>query len=241
MGFAAPIIAGSIIGGGLSLASGLKQAGAQREAGRLQQEAAFASIEEQRRQFDVATELTQPRREAENEALNALRGLLGIGGEAPDIDLQGLPGFQFARDEALQATERSAAGRSGAVSGNVLAALQNRAGGVASQFFGQQVLNPLQNLALGGAAAQQGQNALQFGANIGRTGQQGAAARASGITGAAGAFGQGLAGINQAVQGGIGNALLLKFLQQPQPAGTPTPAFSGLTTGPFPTLQLGGG
>jgi len=211
----AAIAAGAIIGGGLSLASGLKQAGAARQAGRLQQEAALASIEEQRRQFDIATELTQPRREAENEALNALRGVLGLPG-GTEVDFQGTPGFEFALGRGQQAIERTAAARGGFAGGGTLNALQENAIGLANQNFAQGFLNPLQNLALGGASGQQAQNALAFGQNIGRTGQQGAAARASGLVGGAQAFGQGLAGINQATQGGIGNALLLSLLKPPQ-------------------------
>ncbi len=219
----AAIAAGSVISGGLALGAGLNQASKARKAGRIQQEAALQAIEDQRAGFAQSQELTAPRREAETDALNALRGILGLGGEGPDIDLQNLPGFQFTRDEALQATERSAAGRSGAISGNVLAALQDRAGGIASQFFGQQVLNPLQNLALGGANQQAGQNALALGQNIGLTRQGGAQARASGINRAAAAFGQGLGGVNQAIQGGLGNAFTL----------------GGIGIGPFSQLQPG--
>jgi hypothetical protein len=219
----AAIAAGAIIGGGLALGSGLNKAAKARKAGRLQEQAALQAIEDQRAGFAQSQELTAPRRGAETEALNALRGVLGLGGQDFDFDLQNLPGFQFARDEALQATERSAAGRSGAVSGNVLAALQDRAGGVASQFFGQNFLNPLQNLALGGANERAGQNAFALGGNIGLTRQGGAQARASGINRAADAFGQGLGGFNQAIQGGLGNAFTL----------------GGLGIGPFSQLQSG--
>jgi len=44
------------------------------------------------------------------------------------------PGYQFTRDQALQGTQRAQNAGGNAVSGNVLAALQDRAGGVSAQW-----------------------------------------------------------------------------------------------------------
>ncbi len=174
------VIAGAIAGAGALGGAVIGSKGA-KKAAKIQQEGVSQSIAEQRRQFDISLELGAPRREAENEALNALRGLLGLGGEAPDASaFAQTPGFQFARDEALQATERQAAARGGVVSGNTLAALQNRAAGLAGQNFQSSFLNPILQLATGGAGLQAGQNALVTGQNIGQSIQAGAGARAGG-------------------------------------------------------------
>ena len=221
IGTTAAIIGGAVIAGGGAVAASKISAKAAKKAGQVGLEGSEASIAEQRRQFDIAQELTAPRREAENEALNSLRGLLGLGGQAPDFAaFENAPGFQFSRDQALRATERSAAARGGLVSGGTLAELQRQASGLASQNFLSNFLNPIQNLALGGSAAQSGQNALNLGVNIGQDIQQGAAARASGILGAGQAQAQGLANLNKALQGGLSN-----FLLQGQLGGGGTPGF----------------
>ena len=214
------VIAGAIAGAGAIGGAVIGAKGA-KKAAEVQVGGVEASIAEQRRQFDVALELGAPRREAETEALNALRGLLGLGGEAPDVSaFAETPGFQFTRDEALQAVERQAAARGGVVSGNTLAALQNRAAGLAGQNFQSSFLNPITQLATGGAGAQAGQNALVLGQNIGQSIQTGAAARASGILGSTGAITGGLSNLNQAIQGTISNVLLQNLLQQNLPKAT---------------------
>lgn len=221
-------VAKAVIGSKAAKSAAKTQSRAALSAAELQFQGTELSIEEQRRQFDVALDLGAPRREAENEALNALRGLLGLGGEAPDFAaFERTPGFEFTRDEALQATERNAAARGGLVSGNTLTALQDRAAGLAGQNFLSTFLNPIQNLALGGAGAAAGNQAINLGVNVGNTIQSGADARASGLIGAgnataAGKIGSanaitgGLAGINQAIQGTFSNQLLLKLLNSRQ-------------------------
>ena len=233
------VIAGAIAGVG-AIAGGVIGAGGAKKAARIQQEGVSESIAEQRRQFDVALELGAPRREAETEALNALRGLLGLGGEAPDVSaFAETPGFQFTRDEALQAVERQAAARGGVVSGNTLAALQNRAAGLAGQNFLSSFLNPITQLATGGAGLQAGQNALVLGQNIGQSIQSGAAARASGILGSTGAITGGLSNLNQAIQGTISNVLLQNLLVPAQSnigfnlPTPPTPFTAPTPTGVF--------
>jgi len=237
IGTTAAIIGGSVIAGGLGLAASGKVARASRRAGELGFEASEASIAEQRRQFDIAQELTAPRRAAEEEAINSLRGLLGLGGAPPDFSaFAQTPGFQFTREEALRATERGAAARGGLVSGGTLAELQGRAAGLAGQNFLQSFLQPTLALATGGAAGQQAQNALNLGVNVGGTLERGAAARASGITGAAQAQAGGLAALNQAIQGGFSN-----FLLQGQLGGGGggfNPGFGQVNQG-FPTTAPG--
>lgn len=222
IGTTAAIIAGSVIAGGTGLLAAGKQAKAARRAGAAQEAAAQAGIEEQRRQFDIALGLGAPRREAEEAALGSLRGLLGLGGEAPDFAaFEETPGFQFTREEALQATERGAAARGGLVSGGTLAALQNRAAGLAGQNFLQSFLQPTLQLATGGAGQFAGQQAIGLGQRVGAGLERAGAARASGILGAGQAQAQGLMNLNQAIQGGLGN-----FLLAGQLGGGGTPGFN---------------
>ena len=65
------------------------------------------------------------------------------------------PGYQFARDEALKATERQQGTGGYQGSGNVLEALQNRASGLASQQYGNYVsrLAPFLGYSLGAGGA----------------------------------------------------------------------------------------
>ena len=223
-----PVVIAAGIATAGAVGATIVKAKAAKKAGRVQEAAAQASIEEQRRQFEVSQQLTTPRREAEDEAINALRGILGLDGEAPDF--AGTPGFEFARDEALRAVERGAAARGGVVSGNTLAELQRRAAGLASQNFLSGFLDPIRQLALGGQQAVAGQQAVNVGFNVGQTEQQAGAARASGILGAGQAISGGLSNINQAIQGGFGN-FLLQSLLSPQGGGA-------LNLSPVPNLSI---
>jgi hypothetical protein len=100
------------------------------------------------------------------------------------------PDYQFALDQGLKATERSASARGGLRSGNTLAALTKYGQGLATQNFGNYI-SRLQSLAgLGSSASNNaGQNAMNLGINVGNTIQSGAGARASGIVGSANAWG----------------------------------------------------
>lgn len=222
----AVVAAGAIIGGGLALGSGINKASKARKAGALQQQVAEQAASGQEEAFQQSLGFTAPRREAENEALNALRGILGLGGEAPDF--QGTPGFQFALDRSQQAIERSAAARGGLQGGGTLNALQQNAIGLANQNFLSGFQNPIQNLALGNANFLAGQQGLQTAQIAGQQRIGGAAARASGINQAAGAFGQGLSGLNAAIQGGFSNFLTLPGQQVSRtPLGLPPIAGGG--------------
>lgn len=198
------VLAAAIIGGGAVVGAGITAKSGRQQTAAIGQSEKRA-IEEQRRQFDISQQLTEPRREAENAALAQLSNILGLGGGQADLSGLQIPGQQFAIDEASRAIERSASARGGLVSGNTLAALQERALGITNQNFLSNFLNPLQNLALGGAGAQAGQNALNLGVNVGNLQQQGGANRANII-------GQTGSGINSAIQGGLSNFLLLNAL-----------------------------
>lgn len=201
---AVAIIGGAVIAGGASAIGASKQSKAVSES-------ADASITEQRRQFDVSQELTRPRRDAENAALEQLSALLGLGGAGPDFSGINIPGQDFVLGQGQQAIERSAAARGGQISGNTLTDLTSFAQGVSNQNFLSNFLNPLLGLATGGAGAQSAGAAQNLGANIGNTLQTAGVNRANII-------GQGFQGVNQAAQGGLSNFLLQDALKAPTQA-----------------------
>lgn len=159
MGVGAAIVGGSII----SEVMGSEAAGKQSRAS---ERASEESIAEQRRQFDLQREDTAPYREAGVNALTKLAGEGRYGEPLPEyaysgnvpqfqggdrfqFDLESDPGYQFARDEAIKATNRqmAAGGRYG--SGNRLAEIADRVTGVASQYanqaFGRQLATSGEN------------------------------------------------------------------------------------------------
>jgi len=206
IGTTAAIIGSAVIGAGASLLAGGAQAGALRES-------TEQSIAEQRRQFDIGQQLTAPQREAEDAARQQLLNVLGLGDQPFDPSTINIPGQQFAIDEASQAVERSAAARGGLASGGTLAALQERALGITNQNFLTNFLNPLQNLAGGGAGQIAGQQAINLGVNVG--------SQLSNLgTNRANIIGQQFQGVTGALQGGLSNFLLQSQLNQPQGAIT---------------------
>ena len=195
------ILGGSLLSGAAGLIGSKKAAKAQRKG-------AEAGIAEQRRQFDTIIELTQPGRDVGNAALNQLAGIFGVGGDQIDANtlsetFRNLPGSQFLINEAERGVGASFASRGGAFGGNAVRALGERIGGLAEN----QVINRLLQLAGFGPQAT-GQavagttgvsnNITQLLGDIG-------GARASGFLGAAGS-------VNNAIQGGLSNFLLLKAL-----------------------------
>jgi hypothetical protein len=125
-------------------------------------------------------------------------GVPGLGGGAyPNI-----PGQDFAINEAMRAIERSAAAGGGSLSslhsGNTLAALQDRAQGIASQNFLSHLINPLLQMSGSGAAQAAGNNAMNLGVNVGNTMTTAGQNRAD-------VFGTAGSGITSSLQDGIGS------------------------------------
>lgn len=108
------------------------------------------------------------------------------------------PGYQFRREQGLDAMQNSAAARGTLSSGNTLKALQSYGDGLASQEF-DSYANRLASLAGVGQTATQNVGAL--GANAARGSgaalQNAGAARASGYAGQANAWGSGLNQLGQ--------------------------------------------
>lgn len=116
------------------------------------------------------------------------------------------PGYQFRRDEGMRGTERTAAARGGAFSGNALRALAELNSGLASDEFGQYV-NQLGIIAGIGQSStnQTAAYGADHAATAGRNSLYAADARASGIQGSSNAWGntlQDLGGIAGYAWGG---------------------------------------
>ena len=209
MGATAAIVGGSILSGVIG-ARGAKSA-ASTQVG-----ASTQAIAEQRRQFNTILGLTEPGRQTGNQALNALgsafipgfEGVAGFDaidqGQLAEI-FQNLPGVQFEIDQAEKSVGNSFASRGGAFGGNAIRALGDRTGEIASS----RVTNNL--LQLAGFGPQATGTAANAAANVGNN--------VSGLlTGAGFASAQGTLGaagsINNAIQGGLNNFLLLQALNQ---------------------------
>jgi hypothetical protein len=182
---ATAIIGGAVIGGIAST----------RAAGEIA-EGTDASIAESRRQFDQNREDLAPFREGGVAALGRLDQL-------NQGDFSGFftsPGFEFRREEGLRGIENRFSASGGSLSGNALRRLTEFNSGLASQEFGNFFNRNLAQAGLGQTATTAGVAAgTNISGNISNALTAGGNARASGV-----------AGINEAVQGGISNLFTAK-------------------------------
>jgi hypothetical protein len=122
------------------------------------------------------------------------------------------PDYQFNLGEGQKAIDRSAVARGGLLSGSAVKEGQRYASGLASREFASFYDRLASQAGLGqtgiGASAAAGANAA---GNIGAAYMNSGNARAS-------AYMQGAEGINNAVQGGISNYMLNRYLMQPRTA-----------------------
>lgn len=192
---AAAVIGGAVVGGVSSSMSASKAAKAQRAA-------TDASVAENARQFDLVRQDTAPVRALGNQAVGTLSRLNSGDLSAFYAD----PGYQFARDQGIQAVQRQATAQGRSISGAEDKALIRYGTGIANQNYGSFYDRLLQSAGLGntgiGASASAGANAA---ANIGAAYANSANARSS-------VYMQNGANINNAVQGAAGNLLLMKYL-----------------------------
>jgi len=151
-------------------------------------------------------QLAQTRRDLEPYMTAGTNALNTLG----DFNIEDDPGYQFARDQALQATSRYMGGRGFGNSGNVLSALNDRATGVGRQYY-----DTAWNQQMGLAGL--GQNTAMGLGNIG----EGNVAQQN----QANMFGAG--SINNAIQGGIGNSMLYNWMNQNPYQGATTNSLSG--------------
>jgi len=166
------MVAAAIVGGAVVGAAGSAYAG--NKASKAQQSSAAMSVDEQRRQFDLTQERTQPWIDAGTNALNRLQN--------PGDYFTAAPDYGFVRSEAMRGIQQTAAARGGLKSGNALLALQDRAAQLGNQYYGDW-WNRQAGLAGVGQTATNQLNAYgqQTAGNIGNTLMASGDARASGI------------------------------------------------------------
>lgn len=192
---AAAVIGGAVIGAGASTISSNKAAGASKRA-------SDQAVTEQQRQYDTTRADTANLRALSDTSVAALSKL-------QTGDMSGFykdPGYQFSLDQGAQTAQRAATAQGRSMSGAEDKALVRYGTGVAEQQYGNYVDRLLQSAGLGntgiGASASAGANAAN---NIGNAYLSAGNARA-------GAYLTAGQGINNAVQGGISNILLQKYL-----------------------------
>lgn len=224
-------VAAAGIGAAGSIASGIMTSNAAGAAAKAQENAANqASAIEQQKYDQTRTDLL-PFLTGGTNALSSLQKMLGIGpggngasspllamlGIGPDgqptgaginpAAFQNSPGYQFQKQQTLDAVTNSAAARGG-LGGNALKALQSNASGLANQSWNQYLSNlntgwqgmvgNLQNLTNLGANAGSnlGTASMNLGTELGGNQQAIGNAQSAGITAS-----------NNALVGGIGGAL----------------------------------
>ncbi len=133
---------GEAIGGaaqaGAAIASAQIQADAIRDAQEIQAELFRENLAFQQGLFDTVRGDLTPFREFGETALDPLGGLLFGTGAEIQAQLEETPGFQFARDEALRASNAASSAAGLNLSGAQLKDLQDRAADVASQTLTQE-------------------------------------------------------------------------------------------------------
>lgn len=198
-----------IIGGSTLFAAGSAKKSADK-ANKTTKDASAASLAESQRQFDLTRADTAPYREAGTDALGRIRTMfLGSDPTAFRDD----PGHQFSVSEGQRAIDNSLVARGKGLSGAAVKAGVRYATGMADQhvssIFGR--LATIAGIGQGGVntSAQVGANTAGTVANIN---MNAAAQRGS-------SYMAGAAGMNNAVQGGLGNLMLQRYLTPPISGG----------------------
>lgn len=150
---------GAVAGAAIAVVGGAINNRAANKGRNSQVDANMASIEEQRRQFDITRGDLMPWLNAGTQALGQQQAVL-----AGDYSgFMNSPDYLYARDSSLQALERGAAARGGYMGGGADADRIELASGLATQNLG----NYWGKLAgMSGAGQQTATNLGQFGANM---------------------------------------------------------------------------
>jgi type II secretory pathway pseudopilin PulG len=147
MGLAAGILGAAVIGGVAQSVSAGKAASAQKQA-------AQQATDTQKQFYGESKAELQPFITGGTNAYGTLNNLLGVGGNSDTMKatLEGIPGYQFTRDQGLKATQSGYAARGLADSGGALKGAANYATGLADSTVGTYI-NSLQNSASTGSNA----------------------------------------------------------------------------------------
>lgn len=220
------VAAGAAVSAGAAIYSANKQAGAAKAAGNASAQAAQASIDEQRREFDTNQQNQAPWLNTGKSALSVLAGMSGLkddgsgmSGSSPDYSaFYNSPDYQFALQQGQGALDRDAAARGTLYSGGHTADAISFGQGLASQQFGN-FYNRMAGLAGVGqtTANNLGQQGMQMASNIGNLNMQNASNQMNS------SYNQANAWSNLAGQvGQIGGQLAGYYMNQPSnPWSTP--------------------
>lgn len=263
MGIGAGIAAAAGIGLIGSVASGMMGADAATSAADTQAAAANRAADMSMAQYQQTRSDLTPYREGGNVGLQLMQRLLYGGGDgAPNLltthgmptdltfrptqaQLESTPGYQFIRDQGLQAVQSGAAARGLGVSGAAMKGAARFAEGLAGTTLDQQhrifqanlgnIINPLQTMVgMGQSAANQtgafGQSATSQAA---QAGMSGAASQAAGMVGSANAYGGAL---NSAASAPMNYLMYNKLLG----GGGGGSIWGGGSSGDFDTNALAG-
>jgi hypothetical protein len=181
-------VGGAAIGAGAQIASAQIAADAQRHG-------ADVASQTQRDFYASNKGMLQPWNDMGFKAYGTLNDLLGIGGNSATMQstLEGLPGYQFTRDQGLKATQGGYAARGLGSSGGALKGAANYATGLANSQYGMYAGQ------LSGVAGQ----GLSAASSLAGVGQQTGAGIAAAQIGAGNASAAGWNATGNAIQGGI--------------------------------------
>ena len=166
----AAAIAGAGIAGGLISANSQKKAA--KSAANAQTDASYASIAEQRRQFDLSQQLVQPYVTAGTNALSQQQNLMGLNGTSAQQtainNLQNSPFLQSMYKQAENALLQNAAATGGLRGGNIQGALADNRMNMLNTAYTNQLQNLGNLVTLGqNSATNTGTNAMAMANNIG--------------------------------------------------------------------------
>lgn len=202
----AMLISAGVAGAG-AVGSAVVGSNAAKEAAKVQSKAAGKAADATMQRFEQVRADLKPYMTVGEDAIDPLRGLLGLdGGDAAGMlaALEQTPGYQFTLEQGLRGVQNSYAAKGLGSSGAALKGAAEYSTGLAQQTYQQQLANYFNLAGMGqNAAAQTGQfgTAATQSANNALLG--GATATASGIVGSANAIGAGIAGAT----GAIGNSV----------------------------------
>jgi hypothetical protein len=216
MALTTALVVGSAVVGAVSSQSAAKK------SAKATTQAAKTATDEQARQYNDMKLRNQPFEQLGGAALNDINSIYGrstgadgtvtSGGPSDMSRFFASPQYQFNVEQTEKAAQRSLLARSRGLSGAAVLETQRNASGLASGEFGNYLNSLYTQAGIGqNAVSATNQGGMQSAANIGNIAQNAGAARSS-------AYAMGAQGINNAVQGGLGNAILMQYLNPQQQA-----------------------
>lgn len=159
----------------------------------IQADAANHAADLAQKRYDLTRGDLMPYNQGGQADFTAANNLLTGSPSQIQANLQGLPGYQFARTQGLKAVQNSAAARGLGASGAALKGAASYATGLADQTYGEQVNRLMSGAQIGeNAAAQTGVTGANLASTQGNALIQGGNAAAGGLAGAAGSISQGM-------------------------------------------------